>query len=355
MRRIVRSLGLLGLSTFIAIGAGGGLLCGQVYGQEKQDPNSAANPYRMVDISVQFPNGRKLGAPIGVEIDHSDGKTLWIFDRCGADTCAGSTLDPVMKLDGDGKIVANFGGGLVNWPHGFFVDRSGDVWITDGRGENGKGHTVIKLSPDGKVLMTLGKPGQVGNEPGMLDTPSDVITAPNGNIFIADGHGVMQGHHTNDRIVKLSKDGTFITAWGKHGSGPGEFDVPHSLALDSAGRLYVADRSNSRIQIFDQDGKFIAEWRQFGRPSSVYIDKNDTIYVSDSQSDDKTNPGFQQGIRIGSVKDGKVAAFIPLTDPSIGSSEEIAVDDQGNIFAGFTGAGKVALRKFVRTQAVGSQ
>ena len=105
---------------------------------------------------------------------------------------------------------------------------------------------------------------------------------------------------------------------------------------------------NSRIQIFDQDGKFIAEWKQFGRPSSVYIDKNDTIYVADSQSNDKINPGFMQGIRIGSVKDGKVSAFIPLTDPSIGSSEEIAADDEGSVFAGFTAPDKIALRKFVK-------
>jgi DNA-binding beta-propeller fold protein YncE len=344
MRQALRSLRGLGLSAVIVVGAGSGLL----KAQEKSDPNTATNPYRMAEIAVQLPNGRKLGAPIGVEIDHSDGKTLWIFERCGGDTCVGSTLDPVMKLDGSGKVVTNFGGGLVNWPHGFYVDRAGDVWVTDGRGENGKGHTVIKFSPDGKVLMTLGKPGQAGNEPGMLDTPSDVVTAPNGDIFIADGHGVMQGHQTNDRIVKLSKDGTFIKAWGKHGSGPGEFDVPHSLALDSAGRLYVADRSNSRVQVFDADGKFIADWKQFGRPSSVAIDKNDTIYVSDSQSDDKTNPGFKQGIRIGSVKDGKVAAFIPLTDPNIGAAEEIGVDDQGTIFAGFTAVGKMALRKFVK-------
>ena len=160
-------------------------------------------------------------------------------------------------------------------------------------------------------------------------------------------HGVLEGHQTNDRIVKLSKDGAFITAWGKHGSAPGEFDVPHSLALDSAGLLYVGDRSNNRVQIFDQSGKFIAEWKQFG-PSSVYMDKNDTIYVADSQSDDKTNPGFNRDIQIGSVKDGKVAAFIPLTDPAIGSAEELAVDDQGNVFAGFTAQGKMAVRKFVK-------
>jgi DNA-binding beta-propeller fold protein YncE len=194
----------------------------------------------------------------------------------------------------------------------------------------------------------LGKPGVAGNAPGMFDTPSDVITARNGDIFVADGHGVMAGHTTNDRIVKLAKNGKFIKAWGRHGAEPGEFDVPHSLALDSAGRLYVADRSNSRIQVFDADGTFIAEWRQFGRPSSVAIDKNDMIYVADSQSNAKTNPGFQQGIRVGSVKDGKVTAFIPLTDPAIGSAEELSVDDQGNVFAGFTAAGKMAVRKYVK-------
>ena len=206
MKKMVRLFSALGLSTAIVIGCGERLL----YAQNTNDPNAAPNPYRMEEFPVQMPDGRKLGAPIGVEIDQSDGKTLWVYERCGADTCVGSTVDPVMKLDGNGKILANFGGGLVNWPHGFYVDKAGDVWITDGRGENGKGHTVIQFTPDGKVLMTLGKPGQAGDAPGMLDTPSDVITAPNGDIFIADGHGVMQGHQTNDRIVKLSKDGTFI-------------------------------------------------------------------------------------------------------------------------------------------------
>ena len=344
MRPVVRLLCVLGFSALTAICFEGTLL----HAQDKVDANAAPNPYRMLDSGLQLPEGRKLGAPLGVEIDHSDGKTLWIFERCGGDTCVGSTLDPVMKFDATGKMVANFGGGLVNWPHGFYVDRAGNVWVTDGQGVNGKGHTVIKHSPDGKVLMTLGKPGQAGDAPGMFDTPSDVVTASNGDIFVADGHGIMQGHQTNDRIVKLSSDGTFIMAWGKHGSGAGEFDVPHSLALDSAGRLYVADRSNSRIQIFDQQGHFLAEWKQFGRPSSVYIDKSDIIYVADSQSDDKTNPGFKRGIRIGSVKDGNVTAFMPLIDPNLGSAEEIAADDQGNVYAGFTAVNKTAVRKFVK-------
>ena len=202
MRKMVQLLSALGLSTAIMIGCGGKLL----YAQDTNDPNAAPNPYRMEEFTVQLPDGRKLGAPIGVEIDQSDGKTLWVYERCGADSCVGSLLNPVMKLDGNGKILANFGGGLVNWPHGFYVDRAGDVWITDGRGENGKGHTVIKFSPDGKVLMTLGKPGQAGDAPGMLDTPSDVITAPNGDIFVADGHGVMQGHQITKSTLSIILD-----------------------------------------------------------------------------------------------------------------------------------------------------
>jgi DNA-binding beta-propeller fold protein YncE len=309
---------------------------------QASDPNGAPNPYRMLDNWAQLPQGRELGAPIGVEIDHSDGKSLWVFERCGGKSCTGSKLSPIWKFDASGQPRANFGSGMFNFPHGLYVDTAGNVWVTDGRGEGGIGHTVIKFSPEGKVLMTLGKPGVAGDATDMFNSPSDVVIAPNGDIFVADGHG----GKTNDRIVKLDKDGHFITTWGKHGSGPGEFNTPHSIALDSTGRVFVADRINSRIQIFDPNGKLLAEWKQFGRPSSVYIGKDDIIYVADSQSSDKTNPGFEQGIRIGSAKDGKVMAFIPLTDPALGSAEEVAADDQGNIFAGFTD--KRLLRKFVK-------
>jgi DNA-binding beta-propeller fold protein YncE len=115
--------------------------------------------------------------------------------------------------------------------------------------------------------------------------------------------------------------------------------------MDSAGRLFVADRVNNRIQIFDQDGRFLTEWKQFGRPSGVYINKNDIIYVSDSQSDDKVNPGFGQGIRVGTVKDGKVVAYIPETK-ELGALEGVAADDTGNIYAGYTNTKN--LRRFVK-------
>ena len=311
----------------------------RVYAQDV-DPNAALNPYREDVGWAKTALGRPFGSTIGVDIDR-DGKSVWVYDRCGGGTCQNSKIAPVMKFDPTGKLVAAFGSGLVNDPHGFYVDRDNNIWLTDFRGKDGKGHTVLKLSPDGKVLMTLGKPGVAGDGPDTFNSPTDVLIAPNGDIFVADGHGAQ----TNARIVKLSKEGKFIKAWGKEGKAPGEFDVPHGLAMDSQGRLFVADRANNRIQIFDQDGKFLADWKQFGRPSGVFIDKNDIIYVADSQSSDKTNPGFKQGIRIGSAKDGKVTAFIQET-VDVGALEGVAADDSGNVYGGYTN--KMNFRRFVK-------
>jgi len=310
------------------------------------DPNAAPNPYRVQEDWAKLPEGRHWGMAIGVDIDR-DGKSVWIFDRCGGKTCDGSTVAPIQKFDASGKLVTSFGAGMFMFPHGLFVDRDDNIWVTDGQGKDGKGHTVMKFSPDGRLLMTLGKPGIPGDGPDTFNSPSDVLVAPNGDIFVADGHG----GDTNARIVKLTNDGKFIKAWGKKGQEPGEFDTPHGLAMDSAGRLFVADRVNNRIQIFDQDGKFLAEWRQFGRPSGVFIDKNDIIYVADSQSTEKTNPGYQQGIRIGNAKDGEVTAFIPGTK-ELDAPEGIAADDAGNVYAGYTTT--MNLRRFLRAENVGS-
>ena len=173
--------------------------------------------------------------------------------------------------------MKSFGAGLILFPHGLLVDPDGNVWVTDGLGKDGKGHQVFKFSPEGKVLMTLGKPGVAGSATDEFNAPSAVLVAPNGDFFVADGHG----GNTNARIVKFDKTGKFIKTWGKKGSAPGEFDGPHTLAMDSRGRLFVGDRGNNRIQIFDQDGNFLDQWAQFSRPSGVYIDKNDVIYVAD--------------------------------------------------------------------------
>jgi sugar lactone lactonase YvrE len=310
------------------------------YAQGAPDPNAAPNPYKLDEGWAKLPEGRKWGGTFGVSVDR-DGKSMWAFDRCEGTVCADSNLAPIFKFDSTGKMVANFGAGIFAAPHGLYADRDGNVWATDFQAKNGKGHTVTKFSPDGKVLMTLGKPGVAGAGQDTFNAPSNTLVAPNGDIFVADGHG----GDTNARIVKFSKDGKFIKAWGSKGTAPGLFDTPHMLAMDSAGRLFVADRVNNRIQIFDQDGQFLDEWKQFGRPSGIYINKNDIIYVSDSQSDQKTNPGFGQGIRIGAVKDKKVVAYIPETN-ELGALEGVGADDEGNVYAGYTNTKN--FRRFVK-------
>ncbi|HMG78595.1 MAG TPA: peptidyl-alpha-hydroxyglycine alpha-amidating lyase family protein [Xanthobacteraceae bacterium] len=321
---VMLCVGLVGAAVF-------GAMTLSVSQVQADDPNSAPNPYHVVEHWAKLPEGRTWGQAIGVDIDR-DGTSVWVFDRCAGKTCEGSNVAPIQKFDATGKRVASFGASQFAWPHGLFTAADGTIWVTDG-----KNQTVMQFSADGKLLKTLGKPGVAGNGPDMFNSPSDVLIAPSGDIFVADGHGDFPVKGTNDRIVKFTKDGTFVKAWGHHGSAQGEFDVPHGLAMDSTGRLYVADRANDRIQIFDSDGKFVAEWKQFGRPSGIAI-RNDIIYVADSQSSDKVNAPFKQGIRIGSVKDGKVTAFIAGTDPKVEMPEAIAVDKDGHVFAGFTAA-----------------
>ncbi|PYR68914.1 MAG: hypothetical protein DMG20_08525, partial [Acidobacteria bacterium] len=227
---------------------------------------SQHDAYQTIENWFKLPEGRKIGSTAGITVDR-DGTSVWTFDRCGGQYCAGSNLAPIMKFDESGKLVKSFGAGMFVRPHGIRIDREGNVWVTDGEGpdgkdpnKNGKGHQVFKFSPDGKVLMTLGKAGVAGDGPDTFNQPSAVLIAPNGDIFVADGHG----GNSNARIVKFSKDGKFIKTWGKKGTAPGDFDTPHNLAMDSCGRLFVGDRGNNRIQIFDQDGKFREEWKQFG-------------------------------------------------------------------------------------------
>jgi DNA-binding beta-propeller fold protein YncE len=304
------------------------------------DPNSAPDPYVKQENWAKLPPGRKWGMTIGVNVDR-DGTHLWTFDRCGKRDCVGSSDNPIQEWDSNGNLVRAFGSGMFIYPHGLYIDADDNVWVSDGRGQDGKGQTVMKFSHDGKLLMTLGTPGVAGTDATHFNGPSDILIAPNGDIFVADGHG----GDTNGRIVKFDKNGKFLTAWGKPGAAPGDFNQPHSLAMDSAGRLFVADRANSRIQIFGQDGKLLAIWKQFGRPSGLWIDKNDMIYVADSTSTEKTNPGFGQGIRIGSVNDGKVVAYIPETK-ELGSLEGVTADDSGVIYGGYTGSQN--LRRFVK-------
>jgi sugar lactone lactonase YvrE len=266
-------------------------------------------------LTLAPPAGRTMGASSAVAID-SKGH-VWVVDRCGANDCAGSKLDPVMEFDA-GKLLHSWGAGRFLFPHGLFIDRRDHIWITDGHVNKSMGDTVMEFTPDGKLLRTLGKPGVPGAGHDTLHEPNAVLVAPDGSIFVADGHDFGAGH--NARVIKFDAGGKFIKQWGEHGSGPGQFEMPHCLAMDSVGRLYVGDRGNNRMQIFTQDGKYLGQLTQFGRPSGCFIDKYDVLYVSDSESRNAPgyghHPGWKRGIRIGSLKDGKVTGFIPDTDPN---------------------------------------
>ena len=319
---------------------------------DKVEPvNSGANPYRVIRDWAQLTlEKRPWGGSNGVAIDR-DGKSVWATDRCSpgiAPGCLGTKANPVHLFDETGKEIRSFGGGLFVWPHGIHVDRDGNVWVTDARvptaeertkfpGEDKKGSVVVKFSPDGKVLMTLGTPGVKGDPPHALTEPNDVVTDPsNGDVYVAESHTNVNDPNLVGRISVFDRNGKFLRVIGKTGTEPGEFRTPHAIEFDSQGRLIVADRHNHRIQILTKDGKYLGEWREFGRVSGLAIDGKDTIYTSDAESDPKRHPGWLKGLRIGSSKDGKVTIFVPphKTDaPDGAAGEGIAIDNAGNLFA----------------------
>ena len=313
-------------------------------------PNAQPNPYRTTENWVQLPPGMDWaqgtpqqfpGQVVGVDLDAAG--NIIVIRRADP---------PLLKFDPTGRrLLQRWGEGLFVQTHGLYVDREGFIWATDSDGREGKGYQVFKFSPEGQVVMTLGKRGVSSEEPGALVAPTDLTIAPNGDIFISDGHSTGGLNH---RIVKYSKDGRFIKAWGKTGSGPGEFNGPHDIAMDSKGRIFVADRGNSRLQIFDQNGTRLDEWRQFGRPEVMTI-KNDMLYVTDSQSGQRVNAPYRRGIRIGSVDDGIVRYFIPDTaNPESNSSGAVAIgiDRRGDVYTadifGEAGGHAHMLKKYVR-------
>ena len=305
-----------------------------------------SNPYKAILNWGELPGGRSMGVVTGVHPD-PDGEHLWIVERCGANQCAGSPHDPIHKLNSEGATVLSLGAGLFAWPHGFDLDAEGNLWITEGapdgdaRGEAGKalgmGHQVIKLSQEGEVLMRLGVAGVAGDDAHHFNGPAAVLAAPDGSIWVADGH-----RGGNNRVLKFSSEGELLFQLGGGidalSRESGAFNDPHDLKMDSQGRLFVADRGNNRIQIFDQSGELLDIWTQFGRPSGIWIDEQDQIYVADGMSGEQWNRGWERGIRIGDARSGWVKYFIPdFETPSGSGIEFLASDRDGNIYAGQVG------------------
>lgn len=302
--------------------------------------NDLPNPYRRDPNWARLPSGMKWGAVIGAE-PGPDG-SVYVVHRCFENSCAGRPEAPIFKFDASGQMIRSWGAGEYVFPHGLYVDSHGNVWVTDQQAKDGKGNRVVEYDANGTVMMTIAG--------GQVQQPTDVVTTANGDIFVTEGHAI--GGPIN-RVSKFSKDGTLIKRWGRQGSGHGEFDVPHAIAVDSIGRLFVADRNNNRIQIFDQDGTFLDEWAQFGRPSGIAISRDDTIYVADSESWGPDEPGWKKGIRVGNARDGSLKYFIEdleSTTADHSGAEGVGVDQDGNVYGAVVR--RMMLEKHVASRAV---
>ena len=305
----------------------------------------------------QLPAGRKWGTSAGIDIDPKDGQ-VWAYERCGAGTagggpvsCDNNLVDPVFKFDRrTGAVLANFGKGLMVTPHGIHVDKDGNVWIADfANNEAGtKGQQVHKFNPKGEKLLSLGIAGKPGNADGQFNQPNDVVTGPDGSIYVSDGHdgqgmittaaiaeGLKRG--ATARISKFTADGKFIKSWGKLGVRHGEFRTPHAMVFDAKGRLWVADRGNHRLEIFDQEGTYLESRYMFGRISGMFI-KGDTMYAIDSESGPLNHVGWRNGVRIGHIDEDRITAFIGPFEREDRvyqgtAGEGVAVDADGNVYA----------------------
>lgn len=315
--------------------------------------NDLPQPYRTTRDWGELPGGVRWAAVTAVE-PAPDG-SIYVIHRCAANSCEGRPEAPILKYDTRGKLLASWGQGMFLFPHGATVDRDGNLWVTDARGNGTMGQQVFKFSPEGKVLMTLGRKGVSASGADGFDQPTDVLVLANGDVLVADSHR----NGRNNRIVRFSKDGRYLREFGTKGSGPGQISEPHTIAIDSQNRLFVGDRENNRIQIFTLDGVYITEWRQFGRPSGIAITADDTIYVADSESGPDTGahelPGIRKGIRIGSAKDGSVRAFIEdmeSTAADHSGAEGVGVDRDGNVYGAVVR--RQMLERHVRSAGSGS-
>jgi NHL repeat len=297
--------------------------------------------YDVVSSWPARPKHLTWGAIAGIAISPSD--QIWTFNRGAV---------PVQVYTAEGALVRSWGEGQFREPHQVRFDREGFVWLVD----SGQ-HVVKKFTPEGKLLLTLGTPDEPGADSTHLNRPTDVAITPTGQIFVADGYG-------NNRIVHFNDHGQFVGTWGSLGSAPGQFSLPHSIAVDSRGRLFVADRNNARVQVFNQAGQFLDEWRDLLVPWHIVINERDEIYVCGSSPMRWSKipiPGLIVGIP---PKDQLIMIFTGdgrlvqlFTFPKGQHSGELdwvhglAVDRRGNLYLGDI-QGRRA-QKFLRLEPTG--
>ena len=290
------------------------LLCGCA--PEPVEPVEPAEPdegsaYRLVEDWASFPEGVEFG-PVA-SVAHAPDGTMHVLRRGEP---AFFTLDPT------GKFVRSWGEDIFDWSHGLRVDKDGFIWATDGRS-----HEVFKFNPDGEILLRLGQRGVGGDGPDTFNRPTDVVVAPNGDFFVTDGY-------VNSRVVKFSADGTFIKTWGTTGTEPGQFDLPHTIVMDSAGRLLVGDRENGRIQIFDQEGSFVEQWTHLGKPYGLYMDSDDTLFMVEGEAETLL------------VVDGKTGELLETVE-GLELSHWVSMDPDGNVYVAEVNE-EMGVRKFAK-------
>ena len=247
-------------------------------------PAHPVERYEVVHGWPELPPGEILGQATGVDVD-SNGN-VWVFHRAGRTWQEPFPADPIQGTtvwvfeSRTGRLLRSWGAGLFIMPHGLTIDRDDNVWLTDVGLQQ-----VFKFSPDGRLLMALGEARVAGNDATHFDKPTDVAVAKDGTFFVSDGYG-------NSRVLHFSADGKLLKTWGTKGTGPGEFDLPHGIAIDERGRVLVADRSNARVQVFDTSGTFLDQWRgvQLGRPYAAAVGQKHRVFIADGGDQPKTPP-----------------------------------------------------------------